>query len=218
MNGVLSLIGLGSITSGCILGSRFGTTCWCLEFGTTTVISCGAIHNAPLFIQRPSDCHLNWLRPWVQELQSDHESQIRPPVLPPQPEEQDHTPEPQLQAQGTNQEPSQPSQPQVVHEAQSLPLSIGLGEEINAVDPPSNLNDTPVVRCLICTRNHPTGDHAHGIGVGITIIVLVVHSKNYSGLVNQNELINPPSDGVPDEGRLSSTIKKLLREAHIVAI
>ncbi|KAF5878150.1 uncharacterized protein Bfra_000317 [Botrytis fragariae] len=38
-------------------------------------------------------------------------------------------------------------------------LSIGFSEETDAVDPPGNLNNTPVVRCLICTRNHPTGDH-----------------------------------------------------------
>ncbi|TGO09193.1 hypothetical protein BTUL_0176g00300 [Botrytis tulipae] len=103
----------------------------------------GANHNAPLSIQRPSDCCLMWLTPWVQELQPDHESQVQPPVPPPQPEEQDHTPEPQPQTQGTNQELSQPSQPQVIHEAQSLPLSIGLGEETTAVHPPSNLNNRP---------------------------------------------------------------------------
>ncbi|TGO39269.1 hypothetical protein BHYA_0057g00370 [Botrytis hyacinthi] len=150
---------------------------------------------------------MNGILSLIGELQSDHESQVQSPAPLPQPEEQDHTPEPQPQTQGANQEPSQPSQPQVIHEAQSLPLSIGVGEEATAVDPPSNFNNTPMVRRLICTRNHPTGDCAHGSGVGITIIVLVVHSKDHSGLINQNELINPPSDGVPDEGRLSSTIE-----------
>ncbi|TGO22513.1 hypothetical protein BPAE_0165g00090 [Botrytis paeoniae] len=128
---------------------------WNYYFGLDT------IRNAPLFISRPSYCDLDWLMPSTQVLQSDHESHIQPPVLPPQPEEQDHTPEPQPQPQGTTNEPSQPSQPQFIHEAQSLPLSIelGLSEETKAVDPSSNLNNTPVVRCLIYTRNHPTGDN-----------------------------------------------------------
>ncbi|TGO78961.1 hypothetical protein BELL_0048g00140 [Botrytis elliptica] len=53
----------------------------------------GTIHNAPLFISRPSSCDIDWLMPSIQVLQSDHESQVQPPVLPPQLEEQDHTPE-----------------------------------------------------------------------------------------------------------------------------
>ncbi|KAF7893135.1 uncharacterized protein EAF02_000673 [Botrytis sinoallii] len=53
----------------------------------------GKIHNAPLFISRPSYCDIDWLMPSIQVLQSDHESQVQPPVLPPQLEEQDHTPE-----------------------------------------------------------------------------------------------------------------------------
>ncbi|TGO85595.1 hypothetical protein BPOR_0382g00110 [Botrytis porri] len=93
---------------------------WYLQYGTTThdgidkcdLVGCDTIRNAPLFISRPSYCDLDWLMPSIQIFQSDHESQVQPPV---HPEEQDHTPELQPQPQGTNDEPSQPSQQKAMH-------------------------------------------------------------------------------------------------------
>ncbi|KAJ8070142.1 hypothetical protein OCU04_000534 [Sclerotinia nivalis] len=130
------------------------------------------------------------------------------PAIAPQSQEEINTPE----TQSTNQEHNQSSQPQGMQEAEPLPLNNEPGEQTNVTDLPRNVMNNPgngVARAPV-SRNR-TSRLICGNCVEFIIMLLIVQYNNYSGLVmvNDNELINTPSD---DVGRLGPVFVRKIND------